>query len=86
MRKHKYRKITKPFPFNKWWVGIIIGVVGIYVFSWGILSYVITLKKINNNNCDQKIIKVLNILAWVSLINLKLHYSVYKVKRINKYH
>ncbi len=76
--------ISKPYPFNKWWIGIIIGVVGIYVFSWGILSYVITLKKVKDNNFDKKIIKVSNILAWVSLINLKLHYSVYKLKRIKQ--
>ncbi len=75
--------ITKSFPNVKWWIGIAFGVVGIYVFGWGIFSCVMILKKVKDTNFDDKIIKHLNIITWISL-NRSMWYLAYKLKKIKQ--
>ncbi|CAM9127988.1 hypothetical protein [Mycoplasma todarodis] len=75
--------ITKVFPGVKVWIGIAIGVVGVYVFGWGIFTCSMLLRKVKDENFDRKIIKHVNIIVWISL-NRSMWYLALKLKKIKQ--
>ncbi len=75
--------IVRVFPTIKLWIGIAIGVVGIYVFGWGIFTCTMILRKVKDENFDRKIIKHINIIVWISL-NRTMWYLTLKLKKIKQ--
>ncbi|MCP4336825.1 MAG: hypothetical protein GY679_03185 [Mycoplasma sp.] len=72
--------LTKVINTKIWWISIVLGILGVYIFGMGVFACVLVLTKVKNENFDKKIIKTISTILWLTL-NRSLTWLVWKLKK-----